>query len=168
MNMLDMLRRTGGLSALSNRLALTPAQSMQIAGTFVPYLLAGFGRAFRREGKSAFLTRLRRLGGADMAQRALTPGAIAPSLGDAVLAVAFSTPAIVGRVERVLRDAVAIGAGDYREAMRLLALLLGGYLSARAEQVELGVADGIEALLDQAADDPLAAIETEEPSGQGE
>lgn len=168
MDMLDMLRRTGGLSALSNRLALTPAQSMQIAGTFVPYLLAGFGRAFRREGKSAFLTRLGRLGGADMAQRALTPGAIAPALGDAVLAIAFGTPAITGRIERALRDAVAIDADDYREAMRLLALLLGGYLAARAEQVELGVTDGIESLLDQAADDPLAMIEAEGPSEQGE
>lgn len=159
MSMLDMLRRTGGLSALSVRLDLTPTQSADIAGVFLPYLMGGFARAYRRSDDAAFVDRLQMLGGEAMAERVLIPGTIDPSQGDEALKLAFGSNSIRDSVQAVLNKAVAIDGAVCREAMRLLALLLGGYLISQALRVELGIAGGIEpALREGLANDPLAAI----------
>lgn len=147
MNMLDMLRRTGGLSAISNRLDITPAQSARAAEVVVPYLIAGFRRVFRGSGEDGLLVRLESLGGEEMAQTVLIPGDIAASAGDAALRLVFGSSEGADSVEEALRDAVELEPARFRDVMRLLAMLLGGYLAARAERAELGVTDGMAALL---------------------
>ncbi len=162
MNLLDMLRRTGGLSALSRRLGLTPAQSMQVAEAFLPYMVSGYGRVFRRVGSDAFVYQLGRLGGEEMAQTVLISDVIEPAAGEAALTLAFGSAALVDGVEAALRKAVNVEPGQYREAMRILAMLFGGYLASRAERHELGVPDGIGPLLERSpARDPLKAVEAE-------
>jgi hypothetical protein len=153
--MLDTLRRTGGLSALSNRLGLTPVQSAQVADALTPYLIAAFGRVFRRIGQHAFVTQLETLGGEEMAQAVLIPGPIQPSAGEAVLRFAFGSSENVDRVEQAFRQAVELDPTYYREAMRLLALLLAGYFAARSERPDFGVTDGTAELLDTGEGDEL-------------
>ena len=155
MNMLDTLRRTGGLSALSSRLGLTPAQSAQVADAVVPYLISGFGRVFRRLGQHGFNTQLESLGGEEMAQAVLIPGVIQPSAGEAALRLAFGSIENADRVEAAFRNAIELEAAYYRDAMRILAMLLGGYLSASIHRAELGEGDGVETLLKPGQSDEL-------------
>ena len=146
--MLDTLRRTGGLSALSNRLGLTPVQSAQVADAVTPYLIAAFARVYRRIGQRAFVAQLETLGSEEMAQAVLIPGPVQPSMGEAVLRFAFGAVENVDRVEQAFRAAMELDPTCYREAMRLLALLLAGYFAARSGRVDFGLTDdGTAALL---------------------
>ena len=159
MNMLDMLRRTGGLSAISNRLEISPAQSAQVADAFIPFLIAGFRRVFERAGQNGLLFQLESLGGEEMAQAVLMPHDIAASAGDAALRLAFGSREGARRVEFELRGAGGVEPEQLREAMRLFAMLLGGYLAARAEREEIRASDDMGTLLAMDGnDDPLDAI----------
>lgn len=159
MNMLDMLRRTGGLSAIANRLGISPSQSSQVADLLVPYLVAGFRRSYRRLGPDNMLIQLESLGGEEMAQAVLLPDAIPPSAGDAALRLAFGSGENASRVEQALCGLSEVEPEQFRDAMRLLTMLLGGYFAARAERAELSITDGTAEFLGRdEGDDPLDAI----------
>ncbi|OCC22677.1 hypothetical protein MB02_14700 [Croceicoccus estronivorus] len=159
MNILETLRRTGGLSAISNRLEISPAESAQVADAFLPFLIAGFRRVFERAGQDGLLFQLESLGGEEMAQAVLMPQEIAGSAGDAALRLAFGSREGARNVEAQVRDVIELEPTKLRDAMRLLAMLLGGYLASRAEREEINVTDSMATLLKPNGDkDPLDAI----------
>ncbi|GAD48141.1 hypothetical protein NT2_02_02230 [Caenibius tardaugens NBRC 16725] len=153
MDMLDTLRRTGGLSALTVRLGFLPAQAAAAAEALAPCLIAGYGRSLRRLGEEAFTVQLESLGGEEMAQAVLLPGPIHPSVGDAALRLAFGSSENVDRVESAVQANVTLDPPCHRDVLRLLAMLLGGYLLARADRADFGHKDGLSLLLSRGAAD---------------
>lgn len=158
MDMLDTLRRTGALSALTVRLGLLPAQAAAAAEALAPCLIAGYGRSLRSLGDETFSVRLESLGGEEMAQAVLLPGPIHPSVGDAALRLAFGSNENVARVENALQASVTLDLPSLRDVLRLLAMLLGGYLLARVDRASFGQKGGLSLLKQrQPADEWLDA-----------
>ena len=102
--------------------------------------------------------RLESLGGEEMAQAVLLPGPIHPSVGDAALRLAFGSNENVARVEAALQASVTLDLPSLRDVLRLLAMLLGGYLLARVDRASFGPKGGLSLLKQrQPADEWLDA-----------
>jgi hypothetical protein len=131
------LRRSGGIEALSRHVKVTPAQSGAMVAALVPAVLAGYHAHFDAAGRGeagvdAVVALLAPFGGGRLAMAMIKPDPIDPALGESIVAL------IIADRELVLRQAAARSGLDEAELARFLpslAVLIGGYLSARIEGV---------------------------------
>ena len=158
MILFDVLRRTGGVAAVSARVGMLPAEGSSTMEVCLPYLVAGFRRAYHRLGYEGFQVQLESLGGEEMAQAVLLVDTIVPSAGDAALRLAFGSNEAADKVESVLRGQLSLAPNILREILRLLAMLLVGYLASQAIRPELGWDNGLESALAEAGENSLAGI----------
>lgn len=136
MNVVELLRRTGGLSAVAQRLDVSPADAAGGAAALVPALLGGFARLRRSSadpvGEDANrFGRIMAMGGADLAARVLGPEPTRPGDGDPVLAEIFGDKATSRTIAANAGAASGIDAALLRRMLPLLAMLIAGYLAAR-------------------------------------
>ncbi|MGH6787592.1 MAG: DUF937 domain-containing protein [Novosphingobium sp.] len=138
MDVVDMLRRTGGIDAVAKQTALAPGVATSGTEALAPFVLGGFARLSAEAGGDeaglgAVVGMLERHGGGGLAVNVLGPDPTDVARGNAVLGDIFGSKA----VSRLVADRAALGSGVDPAALEamlpLLAMLIGGYLAARSE-----------------------------------
>jgi hypothetical protein len=132
---LSTLRRSGGISALARQLGETPGAITSAMDAALPDLLEDFLQC--DGGLAGLLALLNNAGGGAMAQAILAENNVDTQPGLMILAK-IKLPGSADKVSTELGERL----------MPLLAMLVGGYISARAATGELSMAE-ISALLDQ-------------------
>lgn len=161
--MLDTLRRTGGLAALSRHLNLTPTQASAGADALLPFLLGGFKRYCQHhdgdgQGLPALLEMLNQWGDGEMAAAVLIPGNGSMAAGPAMLEAIFGSPEAIASVASAAAERSDLDPAQLRKMLPLLAMLLGGYISIRGGPLHDND-NGISALLElEHADNPLDEV----------
>ncbi|MFA7595619.1 MAG: DUF937 domain-containing protein [Novosphingobium sp.] len=161
--MLDTLRRTGGLAALSRHLNLTPTQASAGTDALLPFLLGGFKRYCQRhdsegQGLPALLKLLNLWGDGEMAAAVLIPGNGSMAAGPALLEAIFGSPEAIVSVASAAAQRSELDTAQLRKMLPLLAMLLGGYISIRAAPLH-GNDNGVPALLElEHAHNPLDEV----------
>lgn len=137
MDWLTTLRRSGGINALSRQIGASPAEVSAGAEALLRPLLGGLKRRADKLGNGdagvrALIDELFELGGGEMAAEVMGPAPLDNVRGDAILAKALGPEvarrAVVLEAERVS----GLGEGVAERMFPGLAMLVGGYITARA------------------------------------
>ena len=136
-NLLDMLRRSGGIEAVSKQLGLAPGVAAQGVEALLPALVGGFAKRGEaagggEAGLGALVGVLGGLGGGALAANVLGPDETDPGRGNAVLGEVFGSKEVSRSVAADAAARTGIDAQVLKRMLPLLAMLVGGYLSARA------------------------------------
>lgn len=137
MDWLTTLRRSGGINALSRQIGASPADVAAGTEALLPALVGGLRQLADRlggddDGVRALVDRLMELGGGQLAADVMGPGPVNTAPGDALLEEALG-PEVARRA--VLIEAERTGGLDQALGERILpglAMLVGGYITARA------------------------------------
>lgn len=147
MDWVATLRRSGGVNALARQIGVTPLEATAGVEALLPFLLGGFREIGNSAtGLSGLLARLDLLGDGNLAAEVLGPGPLSTQAGETILSWLLAD-----KTERdaVVGQAVTASGIDPQLAQRLLpplAMLVGGYIAARAGAVDN--AQGLEGILD--------------------
>ncbi len=147
MDWVATLRRSGGINALARQIGISPLEATSGVEALLPCLLEGF-RAIGNSpaGLPGLLARLGELGDGNLAAEVLGPGPLPVHAGETIVGWLLTDKP--GRAAAIAEAAVASGL-DPDIVDRLLpplAMLVGGYIAARAEAI--GDANGLEGILD--------------------
>ena len=126
MAILATLRQSGGINALARQLELPPADVMAAVNSLLPTLIERFRQC--SGGMPELLRLIEEVGGAAMAQALMSGGKVDVQPGVMLLARIGNEAAIAGDSPAETGLAPDIEA----RLTTLLAMLLGGYLSARS------------------------------------
>ncbi len=137
MDVLDMLRRSGGINAVANQLGITPATAMAGTEALVPAIIGGFRKSTEASGGGeaglgALVTMLGGLGGGALAANVLGPDETDVSKGNDVLGRIFGSKDVSRSVAADAAGRTGIDPAILKQMLPLLAMLVGGYFSARA------------------------------------
>lgn len=136
MDVLDILRRTGGVNALAGELGISPRIAARGTEALLPAIMGGLSKLRDRAGQGACMegvtAALKKSGGSSMAEAVLLPGDTDITPGKLVLQDIFGSP----QVSRVVADYAAhkseLDPVTLRRMLPLLSMLVGGYITARA------------------------------------
>ena len=135
--LLDVLRRSGGLSAVARQLVIPPTTALAAATALLPFLRGGLRRRVELAdnlgtGLDELLTLLEELGGGALASRVLQQDQADVQAGETVLRAAFGPDSVS---QLVIKDVAArseLEPAVVGQILPLLAMLAAGYVSARA------------------------------------
>lgn len=136
-NLLDMLRRSGGIEAVSKQLGIAPGEAARGVEALLPALVGGFAKRGEaagggEAGLGALVDVLGGLGGGSLAANVLGPDETESARGDAVLGEVFGSKDVSRSVAADAATRTGIDPAVLKRMLPLLAMLVGGYLSARA------------------------------------
>jgi hypothetical protein len=137
MDWLTTLRRSGGINSLSRQLGISPAQVAAASEALLPALLAGLrqlahGLGRGDAGVQALVKLLVELGGGQLAADVMGPGPLNTDPGNAILVRALG-PEVARRAVLIEADrAKGIDQALGERVLPGLAMLVGGYITARA------------------------------------
>ena len=154
MEMLATLRQSGGVNSLARQLDAPPAIAMASAKALLPVLLHRMSQF--PGGTQALIEVLSDLGGAGLATAVMAVECADPAPGIALLAQLLPNRDLFTSEIRSIAQASACDEALLERLFPLLAMLVGGYLSARA------VAGG---LSDDELDEIFASSEQSPPPG---
>ncbi len=162
MDVVDMLRRSGGVDAVAKQLEIAPGEAAAGAQALVPAIVGGFARQSAaagggEAGLGSLVAMLGGLGGGDLAANVLGPDPTEIGRGNQVLGEIFGSKDVSRTVAVEAAAQSGVGADTLKRMLPLLAMLIGGYLSARAQGGGKGGQGWIGALLDPASN-PLDAM----------
>jgi hypothetical protein len=137
MDWLAILRRSGGIDALARQIGQSPVNALAATEVLLPTLLDGLrdfaqGQGGGEAGVRALLAMIDGLGDGSLATEVMGPGPLAANAGDTILEQILPPAA---NKRRGASDAAATGELDAAMLERMLpvlAMLLCGYISARA------------------------------------
>jgi len=137
MDWLTTLRRSGGINALSRQIGVNPAEVASGVAALLPALLGGLRQVADRFGSGdagvrALVDALMGFGGGQLAADVMGPGPLNTASGNAILDLALG-PDVARRA--VLIEAERAAGLDQALGERILpglAMLVGGYITARA------------------------------------
>ncbi len=137
MEVMDMLRRSGGIEAVSKQLGIPPAMAAAGAEAMLPAILGGFSKQAESAGGGegglgSLIGMLGTLGGGALAANVLGPDETNPSMGNDVLGQIFGTKDVSRSVASHASGQTGIDPETLKKMLPLLAMLVGGYFSARA------------------------------------
>jgi len=137
MDMMEMLRRSGGLDAVSKQLGISPAVAATGAEALLPAIRGGIGKRIEaggggEGGLGRLIVVLDQLGGGSLAANVLGPEESDVSRGNQVLGQIFGSKDISRSVAADAARHSGVDAGVLKRMLPLLTMLVGGYLSARA------------------------------------
>lgn len=153
MDWLATLRRSGGLNALSRQLRVSPAEVSAGAEALLPALLGGLRQLADRfgggeVGLAALVDVLAELGGGQLAAEVMAhdPLDLAPgnAILDRTLGPEVARRAVLAEAHRTAGVAPALGA----RMLSGLAMLVAGYITARAGGSGVAGSGGVGGLLD--------------------
>ena len=147
MDWVATLRRSGGLNALARQVGVSPVEASAGAKALLPPLLGGF----RKIGSTApgfqnLLAKLDSLGDGNLAVEVMGPDPLRIDAGETIIGWVLESDAAR---HSMVADAAALSELDAQTVDRLLpplAMLVGGYISARAGAEE--DPRGLEGILD--------------------
>ncbi|HVR91179.1 MAG TPA: DUF937 domain-containing protein [Novosphingobium sp.] len=138
MDVMDMLRRSGGVDAIAKQLGIPPATAAAGAEAMVPAIVGGF----RKQGEAAgggdtglgsLIGMLGTLGGGGLAANVLGPEPTDTARGNEVLGQIFGSKDVSRTVAGHAAGQTGIDPALLKQMLPILAMLVGGYLSARAQ-----------------------------------
>lgn len=134
--LLDVLRRSGGLAAVSRQLEIAPPLALAAANALLPLVRGGFRRRVEQAdslgtGLTELLVWLEGLGGGSLAGAVLQSDAVSPDAGQTILADIFG-PQLTGAVVAEAAVQSKVTPATVQQVLPLLAMLAGGYVAARA------------------------------------
>lgn len=137
MDLMEMLRRSGGLEAVSKQLGVPPAVASAGAEALLPAILGGFRKHADTAGGGdgglgSLIGMLGTLGGGALAANVLGPDPTNVEMGNGVLGQIFGSKDVSRSVAADAASRSGIDAETLKRMLPLLAMLVGGYLSARA------------------------------------
>lgn len=135
--MMEMLRRSGGLEAVSKQLGVTPAVAAAGAEALLPAILGGFRKHADTSGGGdaglgSLIGMLGTLGGGALAANVLGPEPTDTAKGNDVLSQIFGSKDVSRSVAGEAAERTGIDAETLKKMLPILSMLVGGYLSARA------------------------------------
>ena len=136
MDMLDMLRQSGGLDAMAGQLGITPAQAASGAEALLPAVLGGFKRRSQAGGAGEvgigdLIGMLGGLGGGGLAESVISPEPTNVAHGNEVLGQIFGSKDVSRSVAGNASQQTGLDPALLKQMLPILAMLVGGYLSSR-------------------------------------
>lgn len=136
-DIMEMLRRSGGLEAVSRQLGVPPAVATAGAEALVPAILGGFSKRSGAggggaSGLGAILDMLGTFGGGGLAANVLGPDTTEITKGNELLGQIFGSKDVSRSVAADAAGRSGIDEGTLRKMLPILAMLVGGYMAARA------------------------------------
>jgi hypothetical protein len=134
---IEMLRRSGGIEAVSKQLGVPPAIAAAGAEALVPAILGGFSKSASAGGEGdiglgSLVGMLGKLGGGALASNVLGPDETDVAKGNDVLGQIFGSKDVSRSVAADASGKTGIDPSILKQMLPILAMLVGGYLSARA------------------------------------
>jgi hypothetical protein len=138
LDLLDTLRRSGGLEAVSRQLGIPPAMASAGAEALLPAILGGFRKRTEAAGGGegglgSLIDMLGQLGGGALAGNVMGAEPTEPARGNDVLGQIFGSKDVSRSVAQDAAGKTGIDPATLKAMLPLLAMLVGGYLSARAK-----------------------------------
>lgn len=136
-DLLDMLRRSGGIEAVSKELGVAPGVAATGVEALLPAIVGGFAKRSEaagggETGLGALVEVLGGLGGGSLAANVLGPDETEVGRGNDVLGEIFGSKDVSRSVAADAATRTGIDPATLKQMLPLLAMLVGGYLSARA------------------------------------
>ncbi len=136
MDMMDMLRASGGLDAIAGQLGISPEMAQVGAGALLPAIVGGFqkqsGVAGGGEGGlGSLIGMLGGLGGAGLADNVLGPQETDVTKGNDILGQIFGSKVVSRTVAGHAAGQTGLDPELLKKMLPILAMLVGGYLSSR-------------------------------------
>lgn len=137
MDVMDVLRRSGGVEAISQQLGIPPAMASAGAEALLPAILGGFKKRTEsggggEPGLGDLIGMLGGLGGGGLAANVLGPDQTDTSKGNEVLGQIFGSKEVSRTVAGHAASQTGLDPEILKKMLPILAMLVGGYLSARA------------------------------------
>ncbi len=132
------LRRSGGIEAVARHLAIPPAFTQTIIPIAMDSVVAQYRSRYLAGGAGSagidhVLTLVAGFGGGQMAREVLLPDPVDIAKGEALLAALYGTAEASGAAIQTSARHSGIDEALLAKAFPLLAMLVGGYLAARAD-----------------------------------
>ncbi len=142
MEMGETLRRSGAIDAIARQSGVSPTSATRAVQLLMPAVLEGFRRLSARAGGGEgglrdLVDMLQVLGGGAMARNVLFPEPAEIRTGQALLVQCFGS---IGQSQRAAEDAAretGLAAETIHDIQAMLAMAIGGYLSARLRGLDL-------------------------------
>jgi hypothetical protein len=136
MNMLDMLRATGGLDAIAGQLGVSPEMAATGASVLLPAVVGGFQKQSDAagggsSGLGSLIGMLGQLGGGALATNVIAPAPTNVSQGNDILGQIFGSKDVSRSVAAAGASQTGLDPELLKKMLPLLAMLVGGYLSTR-------------------------------------
>lgn len=152
MDVMDVLRRSGGVEAMARELGIPPTVASQGAEALLPAVLGGFRKQTEaagggETGLGSLIGMLGGLGGGALAANVLGPDATDVGKGNEVLGQIFGSKDVSRSVAGHAADKTGIDPETLKKMLPILAMLVGGYLSARAQGTGTEQGGGLGSLL---------------------
>ncbi len=138
MDVMDVLRRSGGVEAIARQLGVPPAMAATGAEALLPAILGGFQKQSDAagggdSGLGNLIGMLGGLGGGELAANVLGPDATDTGRGNEVLGQIFGSKDVSRSVAGHAATQTGLDPALLKQMLPILAMLVGGYLSARAQ-----------------------------------
>lgn len=136
MDMMEMLRASGGLDAIAGQLGIPPEMAQAGAGALLPAIVGGFQKQSEAAGGGAgglgsLIGMLGGLGGAGLAHSVLGPQETDVNKGNDVLGQIFGSKDVSRTVAGHAAGQTGLDPELLKKMLPILAMLVGGYLSSR-------------------------------------
>lgn len=137
MDMLDMLKKSGGLEAMASQLGVSPAMAQSGAEALLPAILGGFKKRSQAGGGGEagigdLVGMLGGLGGGGLLENVIGPQPTEVSRGNEVLGQIFGSKDVSRQVAGQAASTSGLSPELLKKMLPILAMLAGGYLSSRA------------------------------------
>lgn len=137
MDMMDMLRASGGLDAIAGQLGISPEMAQIGAGALLPAIVGGFQKQSEAAGGGegglgSLIGMLGGLGGAGLADNVLAPEPTDVGKGNDILGQIFGSKDVSRTVAGHASGQTGLDPELLKKMLPILAMLVGGYLSSRA------------------------------------
>ncbi len=131
MQVLDILKATGGLDAIATQLGIPPAMAEAGAGALLPAVLGGFRKQDEAAPAAAggLADILGSLGGAGLATNVLGAEPTDINRGNDVLGQIFGSKDVSRTVAGHAAEQSGVDAGTLKKMLPILAMLVAGYLA---------------------------------------
>ena len=137
MDVMDVLRRSGGVEAIAKQLGVPPAMAAAGAEALLPAVLGGFQKHSDAagggdSGLGSLIGMLGGLGGGGLAANVLGPDETDINRGNDVLGQIFGSKDVSRTVAGHAATKTGLDPQLLKQMLPILAMLVGGYISARA------------------------------------
>ena len=136
MDMMEMLRASGGLDAIAGQLGIPPEMAQAGAGALLPALGGGFQKQSETAGGGevglgSLIGMLGGLGGSGLADNVLSPEPTDINKGNDILGQIFGSKDVSRTVAGHAAGQTGLDPELLKKMLPILAMLVGGYLSSR-------------------------------------
>jgi hypothetical protein len=136
MDMMDMLRATGGLNAIAGQLGVSPELAATGASVLLPAIVGGFQKQSDAAGGGSgglgsLIGMLGGLGGGALATNVIAPEPTNVAQGNDILGQIFGSKDVSRSVAAAGASQTGLDPELLKKMLPLLAMVVGGYLSSR-------------------------------------